>query len=128
MAVVGWISAAPAILVALVLLLGPGLVVLAPLRMGIVARMALAGPLSMVAIGAAGIVFAPLGLAFAVWQPVVLSLAGTLLVLLLRRRLATPPVVAVALWPTVVTWLASALVIGLIAFALVTPESGQPDV
>ncbi len=122
MAVVGWSSAAPAILVALVLLLGPGLVVLAPMRMGIIARMALAGPFSIVVIGAAGIVFAPLGLAFAVWQPVVLSLAGALLVLLMRRRLAAPPAVAVALWPTVLTWLASALVIGLIAFISVSPE------
>ena len=129
MAVVGWISAAPAILVALVLLLGPGLAGPRALTHGLLARVALAGPISIVSIGAAGVVFAPFGLAFAVWQPAVLSLgrgpcsccfcdAGW------HRPLRSPWRCGRSSSPGV----ASAFVIGRVAFAAVPSGTGQPDV
>ena len=119
MAEVGWISAAPAILIALALLLGPGLAVLAPLRMGLVARVALAGPISIVTIGVAGMVFGPIGVTFAVWQPAVLALAAAGLVWLARRRLVAPPRDTAPPWPLAIAWAVSAVAIGVVAFAAV---------
>ncbi|MET0887126.1 MAG: DUF6541 family protein, partial [Mycetocola sp.] len=115
----GWISAAPAILIALAVLLGPGLAVLAPLRMGLVARVAVAGPISIVAIGVAGIVFGPFDVTFAVWQPALVALVAAGLVWLARRRLVAPPRDASPAWPLTTAWAVSAVVIGVVAFAAV---------
>lgn len=123
MAEVGWISAAPALLVAMAILWGPGLLVLAPLRMGVVARAALAGPISMVAIAGAGIVFGTFRAGFAVWQPALLAAAAGGLVWLARRRLVPPPRDASPMWAAGAAWAVSAVVIGIVAFAAVPSPS-----
>ena len=116
---VGWVSAAPAILVALALLLGPGWAVLAPLRMGLVARAALAGPISVVAIGLSGILFGQFGIAFALWQPVVMTVVAAGVVWLVRSRIVAPPRDVAPVWPSIIAWVVWAAVIGVVAFAAV---------
>jgi hypothetical protein len=111
-----WWAAAPTILAALVVVVLPGLIALAPIRMGVLARAALAGPASVVSIGVAGIAAPLVGLPFAAWQPFLLAavVAGAVWVLP-RRGLMVPGSAATA--PLVVSWLVSAVIIAVVAFA-----------
>lgn len=115
---VGWWEAAPAIIAAMLLLLVPGLVALAPLRMGVVGRVALAGPVSVVAIGGAGIVFSTVGVTFAAWQPVLLAGVAGVGLLLVRRRRVPVPGGGDPRW-LALSWLVSAALIAVVAFAAV---------
>ncbi|WP_109209932.1 MULTISPECIES: DUF6541 family protein [Microbacterium] len=117
-----WWEAAPAILVACAVLLAPGLVVLAPVRMGIVARIALSGMISVVLIGGAGIVFAPTGAAFGLWQPLLMAVAGGVAVFLARRSAPRVPGDGRA-WGLAASWAGGTAIIGVVAFASVpSPE------
>lgn len=116
-----WAGALPAILVALLVLLVPGLVVTAPLRLGIVPRTALAGATSVALIGVAGVVFGLARLPFSVWQPLLLAVVGAAAVWLLRRRLGGMPVQRAGLpagW-LVLAWVAASATIAVVAFAAV---------
>lgn len=111
-----WWAAVPAILAALIVLLLPGLIALAPFRMGLLARAALAAPISVVAIGGAGITASLVGVPFAFWQPVLLAaVLGGVLSALPRSSIRVPgPVAAV---PVALSWLISAVIIAGVAFA-----------
>ncbi|MDL5352586.1 DUF6541 family protein [Microbacterium sp. zg-YB36] len=115
----GWLAAGVPLLAAVAVLLVPGLVTLAPLRMGPMARGALAGPLSLVAIGIAGIVCGAADLAFAPWQPLLVAALGCLVAWGARRSGIRLPLRPGKAWPLVVTWLLSAGVIAAVAFAAV---------
>lgn len=121
---VAWLPALPAVLVAIAVLLLPGLVATAPLRVGIAARLALSGSASVAFIGLAGVVFGMLRIPFAIWQPVFLALLVLALTLALRARSALRlPRERVRWWALALTWLAASVLIALVAFAFVpSPE------
>lgn len=120
---VGWLAAVPATAVAIALLLGPGLIVLAPLRMGLVARVALAGPISVVVTGLSAIVFGAVGIRFSVWQPALVTLVAAAVLWLVRRRVVAPPRDARPAWIVLLAWAGASVVIGVVAFAAV-PSPG----
>jgi hypothetical protein len=114
-----WLAALPAFVAALLALVIPGLIVLAPLRLGVATKAALAGVVSVAAIGVAGVVFSAIDLPFAIWQPVaVAAVAGGALWLTRRcaparaRRKSSLLLLGVA-------WALSSIVIGIVAFSAV---------
>ncbi len=122
-----WLGALPAILAAAFVLLTPGLIATAPLRLGRVARVALSAVVGVACIGVSGVVFALIGVSYAVWQPFVPAVVLALLAWLLRRRrvreLRVAPVERVRWWWLALVWLAASVVIAVVAFAAVsTPE------
>ncbi|MFT4234130.1 MAG: hypothetical protein QM607_03905 [Microbacterium sp.] len=112
----GWVEAVPAILVACVVVVGPGMVVLAPLHLRLVARVALSGLVTVVCSGVAAIVFGAVGLAFSWWQVLLVAVLGFGGCWLLRgtvpRADRTP-----RRGLLVAVWAVTAVVIGVVAFA-----------
>lgn len=113
-----WWEAVPAIVAAVAMLLAPGAIVLAPLRLGLVGRAAAAGVGSVALIGAAGVVYGALGLPFAAWQPLSLALiAGAAVWLVDRRRTRVELPAERSRWRWVLlAWAAAAVVIAVVAF------------
>ncbi|MFT4211441.1 MAG: hypothetical protein QM626_06165 [Microbacterium sp.] len=124
-ALAAWLGAVPAILVAVLVLLVPGLVATAPLPLARVARVAVSAVVGIASIGAAGVLFGLLGVGFAFWQPLLVAIVIAALASPLRRRTmpARPPREGVRWWWLVLTWLAASAVIAVVAFAAVpTPD------
>ncbi|MCR2793759.1 hypothetical protein NQ156_11855 [Microbacterium sp. zg.Y625] len=115
----GWITAGAPLAVAAALLVVPGALALAPLRMGWTARAALAGPLSVMVIGVAGIVAAGLGLSFSIWPVLAVAAVLALCAWLARRGGLQLPREPGRVWPLVLTWVLAAAVIAVVAFAAV---------
>lgn len=121
----GWAAAAPAVVVAIVVLLVPGFIATGPLRLGLVARAGLSGVAGVVCIGLAGIGFGAIGVPFGAWQVLVPAVLVGAVVWLLRARLraAVLPRVRVRWWWLVLTWIAASLLIAVVAFGAVpSPE------
>lgn len=113
-----WWHAAPAILVAGAVVVGPGLIATAPLRAGLLARVALAGLVGVASTGVAAAVFGAAGLSFQPWQTLVVALlvAGVAFGV---RRLAPHLVVSnvrLRALPVAGAWIAGAAAIALVAF------------
>lgn len=116
-----WLSALMPFVAASSLILAPGLVALAPLRMGLTARVALSGVVGVAALGVAEMVFGFLAIQWAPWQPFAPAVLLAIMALVVRRRwpsLALPPDRARPVW-LILGWIAAALVIGIVAFVLV---------
>lgn len=112
----GWWEAAPSLLAAIAFVLVPGVIAGSPLRMGVLARAATAAPLSILAIGVAGVVASAIGLRFAAWQPVLVSvIIGAVVWLIPRHGVSVPG--RVAPLPLVASWLAASTLIAVVAFA-----------
>ncbi|GAB2518986.1 hypothetical protein GCM10027064_15770 [Microbacterium petrolearium] len=113
-----WVAAVPSILVAVALAVVPGLAATAPLRLGVLARVALAGPVSVCIAGIAAIAFGAAGLPYQAWQllPVTALAAG----LALAARRAVPRVGTTRRlgmrWALGVVWALSALAAAAVAF------------
>lgn len=127
MDVVTWPAAVPVILLAIAVVLFPGLLVLAPMRLGLMARLALAGSVSVAVVGVSAIGASLLGVPFSFWQPLLLAAVGGALVWVLhgrtvahryRYRYRHRPAWAIGL-----TWLGSTSVLAVVAFAAV-PTAG----
>lgn len=121
-----WIAAVPALIAAVALLLAPGAVVVARLRLGFVAAIAAAGLVSALSIGVAGIVFGLLGLPFQAWQVAVPAVVFAAVAWLIDRRrigAAVPRERSPWRW-LLVTWIAAGAVIAVVAFAGV-PDPGR---
>ncbi|WP_322412172.1 DUF6541 family protein [Microbacterium invictum] len=99
------------------MLLLPGLIGLAPLRGGMVPRVALAGPLSVLLIGIAGVIGSVVGLPFMAWHPFILAAVVAIGVLLFRRSGGPPPSRTRRRTALVLTWLAASALIAAVAFA-----------
>ncbi|WP_460774826.1 DUF6541 family protein [Microbacterium sp. GXF7504] len=120
-----WIAALPAVLAALALLLVPGLLATAPLRLGLVARAALAAVTSVACLGVAGVVFGLLGMPFGPWQPLVPAFLLGLLAWAFRRRLRPARIAraGVRWWWPVLSWAGAAILIACVAFwSLPSPD------
>lgn len=122
-AVETWLPAVGVAIVAALVLLVPGLLATAPLRLPFVARLAVSGAFSVASIGLAGVLFALLGLPFALWQVLVIAAAGGVILWTVRRRRPSPSPSARwslcgAGWFTA-SWLAAATVIAVVAFVAV---------
>lgn len=120
-----WLSAAAPVGAAIAIILIPGLIALAPLRMGLSARVAIAAVVGIAALGTAEIVFGLVGVGWSAWQPVVPALLLGAAALLVRRRwprLQVPPDRVRPGW-VVLGWVGAAVMIGVVAFAVVpTPD------
>lgn len=120
-----WLTAAAPVGAALAIILIPGLIALAPLRMGLAARAAVAAVVGIAAVGIAEIVFGLVGLGWSAWQPLVPALLLGAAALLVRKRwprLQLPPDRVRPGW-VVLGWAGAAVMIGVVAFALVpTPD------
>ncbi|MFK4836160.1 DUF6541 family protein [Microbacterium sp. ZW T2_14] len=114
-----WLAVLPAFLMAVIVLVVPGLIVLAQLRLGVAAKAALAGAVSVVAIGVAGMVFSALDLPFAMWQPLVVAVVAAAGVTLVRRSAPTLGPRGWSLAPLGGVWALAIIVIGLVAFIAV---------
>jgi hypothetical protein len=116
----GWISALPALLAAAAMLLLPGLLAVVPLRLGLIARTAVAGAVSVASVGLAGVIFALIGIPFAGWQPFAVSAPLLVVCWLVARRAPLPlaPRVNPAA-KTLASWALAAAVIGVVAFLAV---------
>ncbi|MDF2507147.1 MAG: hypothetical protein K0Q52_1006 [Microbacterium sp.] len=119
MAGLSWLAVLPAFVAAILALVVPGLIVLAPLRLGVAAKAALAGAVSVVAIGVAGVVFSAIDVAFAIWQPVAIAGISGAVVWLARRWAPALGTRGWSLLPVGVTWALSSIVIGVVAFSAV---------
>jgi hypothetical protein len=116
-----WLDAAPAALAAVVVILLPGAMVVASLRMGLVARAAVAGVAGVALTGLAGVLFAGVGLTYAAWQPFVLALvAGASVWAFDRRRTRVDAAPERSRWRWILlTWILTAVVVGVVAYAAV---------
>ncbi|MEN2738041.1 DUF6541 family protein [Microbacterium sp. X-17] len=116
-----WIDAVPAILVGIVVLLIPGLIATAPLRLGLVARTAISAVVSVATIGAAGVLFGLARVPLAAWQPLVIAVVLGILAYVVRRRAPglRLPRERVRWWWILLTVLGSAALIAVVAFAAV---------
>jgi hypothetical protein len=114
----GWGAAVPAILCAVAVLLVPGLVATAPLRVGLVARVALSATSSIAFVGIAGVLFGAAGWPFAPWQVLVPAVLACLLVGLARRRLngLVTARERVGWWWLAAGWLVASVLIAVVAF------------
>lgn len=112
-----WVAAVPAILAAMALAVAPGLIALAPLRVGLLGRVALAGPLSVCLTGTAAAVFGAAGLSFHVWQVLPVALVGLGIAALLRRRVPRlDPPAGRGAWGLAITWALSLAAAAIVAF------------
>lgn len=115
-----WIAAVPAIAAAAAVVLGPGLLAAAPLRIPVLPRVALAGLLGVPITGLAAVLGGAAGLAFQFWQPLLLAVPIAAASLLRRRRIAplrgslSPKLLAPA-------WTLGGVILAVVAF------SGVPD-
>ncbi len=120
-----WLAVVPPLLAAFAMILVPGLVATAPLRLRIVARVAVSGVVGVAALGLSGVVFGLLHVPYAPWQPLVPALLAAGVALVVRRRwprLALPPERVRAGW-LAVTWVLATALIVLVAFIFVpSPE------
>jgi len=116
---IGWIAAGAPLAVAVAVLIAPGALALLPLRMGWTARAALAGPLSVVLIGVAGIVAGALGVPFSIWPVLLVAAAVALVAWFARRSGLRLPRERGRVWPLALTWALSAAVIAVVSFAAV---------
>lgn len=117
----GWIVAVVPCVVTLGVVLAPGLLALAPARLPLVARIALAGPLSIALLGISGVVGGLAGAPLAVWQPFLLAGILALAVWLSRGRV-TPlalPQEAVRWWWLALGWIGAAAVIAVVTYSAV---------
>lgn len=116
-----WPEAVPAFVAAVVAVLVPGVVVAAPLRMGLIARAAVAGIAGIAATGIAGAVFGYADIPYAAWQPFAVAIpVGAAVWLVDRRRTRAAPAPELPRWRWIlVTWAVSAVVIGVVAFGAV---------
>ncbi|MTE22734.1 DUF6541 family protein [Microbacterium sp. ZXX196] len=114
-----WVGSVPAFAAAAVVLLGPGLIALAPLRMGILARVSVAGLVSVVCLGGAATVAGALGIAFAAWYALAPALVGLAAAWLIRRASPARVVSPLTAPPLAIAgaWLAGAAVIAVVALA-----------
>ncbi|WP_019179498.1 DUF6541 family protein [Microbacterium yannicii] len=121
-----WALAAGVTLAATALILLPGLLATAPLRLPLFARVALSGAFTVAFVGIAGIVAGALGLPLASWQLLLLAaMTGTGLWLIRRRRPAPLLVHDRSVNPAwlMLTWFAASIVIAVVAFGAVpSPE------
>ncbi|RCS61823.1 DUF6541 family protein [Microbacterium sp. JB110] len=112
-----WGDSFPALLVAVVCLLGPGLIVTAPFRFGTLARTAVSGLVGMCVVASAATIFGAFGLAFAWWQVLIVTAVG--LALALAVRPAVPrlePRADRRVLLLLGMWLLSALAIAIVMF------------
>ncbi|MFF2633882.1 DUF6541 family protein [Microbacterium sp. NPDC058021] len=116
---IGWPAAGAPLLAALAVLIVPGLIALAPVRMGLVARVALAGPASIVAIGVGGVVGGLLGVPFAPWLVLAVAAVGSALAWFARRSGIRLPTADGRVWAVLASWAAAAALIAVVAFAAV---------
>ncbi|MDQ4215392.1 DUF6541 family protein [Microbacterium sp. ASV81] len=115
-----WLDLVLPLLAATALLLVPGVVATAALRVGLVARVAFAGVSGVVSIGVAGVLAALVGLPFAPWQPLLPAAVILGVSMLLRRRRPRTdllPRERVRWWWLVAVGIASTAVVVLVAFA-----------
>jgi hypothetical protein len=121
----GWGAVVPVMLCAVAMLLGPGLIATAPLRVGLVARAALAATSSIASIGIAGVVFGSVGLPFAPWQVLITAVLAGALVWLARRRMSGVVTTRerVRWWWLAAGWIVASAVIAVVAFR----EVGSPE-
>lgn len=128
-----WLTFLVPVAIAVIVALLPGLAVLAPTRAPWLAKAALAGPISLAIIGAAGVFAALLHISFGLIPVAATTVLLTLGIWTLERfhrpsarpsqwmrasgrRLTTA-------WPTIAAWAAASIVIALVTFALVaSPE------
>ncbi|MEZ3160045.1 DUF6541 family protein [Microbacterium sp. BWT-B31] len=114
-----WLGALPAVVVAMAILLAPGLIATAPLRVGPVPRVALSAALSVACIGIAGAAFGLVGIGFSPWQIVVPAVVVGAVLLLVRGRLPRPAARAGAdrgAWWLVPAWVAASVIVAVVAF------------
>lgn len=109
--------------VAVLILLVPGLVITFPLRVGVVARAASAGVGSVVAIGVAGVVGGFLGVPWEPWHPLVPALIGAGLVKLLAPAGAAAGERDPWRWGIALSWALSAVALVLVTFSSVPEPS-----
>lgn len=120
-----WAGALPAIAAALVVVLLPGLIATAPLRIDLVPRAALAGATSIALIGVSGVAAGAAGVRFSIWQPFVLAVLAGLVIRVVIRRLHTamPEPTGSPWWWLLLAWAGTTLVMTAVAFAAVpTPD------
>ncbi|KAF2419969.1 DUF6541 family protein [Microbacterium sp. B35-30] len=118
-----WWAAAPAMLVSAAILLVPGLIATAPLRLAWVARIALSSAISIACIGIAGVAFSLFGVFFAAWQVVLVALVLGVVAWLIRGWVPDAPRERVRWWWLASAWVLSALLIAVVAFwGVASPE------
>lgn len=113
-----WIAVVPVVAVALGLLLVPGALILWPLRIGVVPTVALAGVLSVFAVGLAGVLAGAVGLRWASWQLLVPTGAAAVISwLIVRPRWHRPTIVVPhGWWRGALLWVAAGAVIAVVAY------------
>lgn len=84
---VTWLSVVPAVAVACIAIVGPGLLMTAPLRFGLVARLAISALAGVFATGVAAMIFGALGMAFSFWQVLIIAVLGLALAWSVRRAI-----------------------------------------
>lgn len=107
-----WFDLGLAVAAGLVSLLTPGLIVLAPVRLTVVPRLAVAGIAGIGSAGLAAIVFGAVGLAWSPWQPLVPAIFGAALVAAFTRRTVRTAVPSVS-------WRDAGLAVALVAVGVV---------
>ncbi|OCG73901.1 DUF6541 family protein [Microbacterium sediminis] len=112
-----WVAAVPAILTAMVLAVGPGLIALAPLPLGLLGRVAVAGPVGVCVTGVAAAIFGAAGLPFHAWQVLPVALAALGVAFAVRRRLPRlDHPVGRGAWAMVAAWALSLAAAACVAF------------
>ncbi|WP_221585423.1 DUF6541 family protein [Microbacterium sp. G2-8] len=116
-----WLGALPALAVAAVVVLGPGLIATSPLRAGVLARVALSGLVGVCAWGVAGALFGSLGLPFQAWQVLVPTAAAWAVAWGVRRLLPSLRLTPSRAngWLLAGAWILGAVLVAIVAFALV---------
>lgn len=116
---VTWAAAVPAVVAAVIAVLGPGLLATAPLRIALLPRIALSGPAGIVATGAAAVLGGVVGLPFQVWQAFVIAVFAAAVLVPMRRILPVP--VSGLQQPSnrllILAWSLGAVLVAAIAFA-----------
>jgi len=115
---IAWLPVVPVVVGALAVVLIPGIAATLPVRMGLLSRVALAGPIGVTAIGVAGIVSQPLHLPFSAVSPIIVALVVAIVLFVTTRllpgiRVRPDGVRVVWLLPV---WIVTALAVAVIAF------------
>ena len=84
-----WISTFPAMLFACLVVIGPGLLATAPLRVDLLTRVAVSSVVGVCVTGLAAIIFGAIGLPLSLWQVLAVALVGLGLALVVGRMM--PP-------------------------------------
>jgi hypothetical protein len=121
-----WISSVPVVAAGILVVLLPGLIAMAPMRVSIMARLSGAGVLSVLFVGASGVAAKLAGIDFTWGVPLIPALVGFLAAAALRRRLHPrhPPKGAdVSPIALAAAWMVGALGIVVVAFgAVASPD------